>query len=182
MFCNNFINSFNPFASFFTSNLFGNNYFNRNYFNNNYNFNNYYPIYNNSSVFQNYSINSNNIKGKTLFQNALAGIPAEAPNPPMCAKYVKNAIVRTGLGQYMLGNGEQTKYMLRSNPNFMEVKVDGDKLKYLPEGTVITYDAFDSGVGKDGHVVIKGPNETAVSDRFENFIIPSDKAHVFLLA
>lgn len=131
-----------------------------------------------NSVFENQS----KIKGRILYQNALAGLPAESPNPPLCARYVKNAIVNSGLGVYEYGNGEQTKYMLRKNPNFREVKVRGEDLKYLPEGTVITYDAYDSGVGPDGHVVVKGQGEYAISDRFENFIIPSDNAHTFILA
>lgn len=144
---------------------------------------------NNNSIFSN--SNQKELKGKILYQNALAGIPSQTPNPPMCAKYVKNAIVNSGLGVYELGNGEQTKYMLRKNPNFVEVKVDGKDLKNLPEGTVITYDAFDSAigedgqvynVGEDGHVVVKGEGEYAISDRFEDFIIPSDNAHTFLLA
>lgn len=144
---------------------------------------------NNNSIFTN--SNQSEIKGKILFNNALAGIPAKNPDPPMCAKYVKNAIVKSGLGVYELGNGEQTKYMLRKNPNFREVAVKGEDLKNLPEGTVITYDAFDSAVdengqtynvGENGHVVIKGEGEYAISDRFEDFIIPSDNSHVFVLA
>ena len=157
---------------------------------------NFYPQYNaqpayqpfyqqQNSIFQGYQtppMNQGEIKGKILFQNALAGIPQNAPDPPMCARYVKNAIVNSGLGVYELGNGEETKYMLRKNMNFQEVKVKGKDLKYLPEGTVITYDAFDSGVvGEDGHVIVKGKGNCAVSDRYETSIIPSDNAHVFLL-
>ena len=153
------------------------------------------PFVNNTFANNNPSIFNNNtqrdLKGKVLYQNALAGIPSEKPNPPMCARYVKNAIVNSGLGVYELGNGEQTKYMLRKNPNFREVAVKGEDLKNLPEGTVITYDAFDSAVdengqlynvGENGHVVIKGKGEYAISDRFEDFIIPSDNAHTFVLA
>ena len=137
------------------------------------------------------TISQRDIKGKILFQNALSGIPSVSPEPPMCARYVKNAIVNSGLGIYEYGNGEQTKYMLRRNPNFVEVKVKGEDLKNLPEGTVITYDAYDScvddagrsyNVGENGHVVIKGKGECAISDRFEDFIIPSDNAHIFLIA
>ncbi len=147
------------------------------------------PFANNTSIFDNRQ--QREFKGKVLYQNALAGIPAVNPDPPLCARYVKNAIVKSGLGIYELGNGEQTKYMLRKNPNFVEVAVEGKDLKNLPEGTVITYDAFDSAVGEDGqvynvgedgHVIVKGKGEYAVSDRFEDFIIPSDNAHTFLLA
>ena len=144
---------------------------------------------NNSSIFASQQ-KQRELKGRILYNNALAGIPEENPDPPMCAKYVKNAIVNSGLGVYELGNGEQTKYMLRKNPNFREVAVPGENLKDLPEGTVITYDAYDSAigsdgqlytVGEDGHVVVKGKGEYAISDRYEDFIIPSDNAHPFIL-
>lgn len=165
-----FWQAFSPF------NFFGLNYYQQQY--NPFTENQNYNYQQNNSIFA----SQREIKGRVLYQNALAGIPDISPNPPLCARYVKNAIVNSGLGIYEYGNGEQTKYMLRRNPNFMEVKVKGDDLKYLPEGTVITYDANDSGIGPDGHVVIKGAGEYAISDRFENFIIPSDNAHTFILA
>ena len=144
---------------------------------------------NNNSIFS--EEKRREINGKNLFENAVAGLPSSNPEPPMCAKYVKNALVNSGLGIYELGNGEQMKYILRRNPNFREISVKGEDLKYLPEGTIITYDAFDSAigengeiynVGEDGHVVIKGKGNYGVSDRFEDYIIPSDNSHTFILA
>ena len=55
----------------------------------------------------------NKAKGDLLIKNALKGLPDYEEDPPMCAKYVKNAIVKSGLGEYVKGNGEEAKYMLR---------------------------------------------------------------------
>lgn len=131
----------------------------------------------------------NKAKGEALARNAIAGLPSTPPETPLCARYVKNAIVNTGLGSYINGNGEQTKYMLRQNLNFKEVKVKGEDLANLPAGSVVVYDAFDKGtysdgnpfqIGKNGHTLIAKGDGTGISDRPEDSIIPSDRAYAFI--
>ena len=131
----------------------------------------------------------NEAKGDLLIQNALRGLPSKNPDPPMCAKYVKNAVVNSGLGRYEQGNGEQAKYMFRNNLNFMEVKVKGSELQNLPKGTAIVYDAKDYvstpegkhfQIGENGHVLLKDEGNKGYSDRFESFIPQSDRAYAFI--
>lgn len=147
----------------------------------------------NNSIFalnrHNQDMPYNKAKGEALARNALAGLPSTPPKTPLCARYVKNAIVNTGLGSYINGNGEQTKYMLRQNLNFKEVKVKGEDLTKLPAGSVIVYDAFDKGtypdgtpyqIGENGHVYLALGNGKGASDRPEDSIIPSDRAYAFI--
>lgn len=158
--------------------------------------NSYYmmPQFNmNNSIFTANKFNQdmpyNKAKGEAIAKNAIAGLPTIPPETPLCARYVKKAIVNTGLGSYINGNGEQTKYMLRQNLNFKEVKVKGEDLANLPAGSVIIYDAFDKGtypdgnpfqIGEYGHTLIAKGDGTGISDRPENSIIPSDRAYSFI--
>ena len=155
---------------------------------------NFYPQYNNygyynftpNSIFQHNTYNK--AKADILVNNALAGLPLHEENPPMCAKYVKNAIVRSGLGVYVNGNGEDTKYMLRNNANFKEVKVLAKDMSKMPKGTIFVYDANEpvayadgtSGIiGRNGHVTFKYTNNKSVSDRIEDLPL-SNHAYAFI--
>lgn len=149
-----------------------------------------YQVNNNNSIFTQQKHNTyNSLKGEALVENALNGLPSEAPVNPLCARYVKNAIVNTGIGAYIPGNGEQTKYMLRQNLNFMEVKAKGEDFAKLPAGSVIVYDANDkvtdqfgnvSNIGEHGHTLIAKGDGTGISDRLENEILKSDRAYTFI--
>ena len=131
----------------------------------------------------------NSAKGEYLVQNAIAGLPDENPDPPMCARYVKNAVVNSGLGKYVLGNGKDAKYMFRGNMNFMEVKASAKDLQNLPAGSVICYDAytpvsFSDGtqgqISEYGHVMFaKGDGKNGISDRMEE-IPMTDRAYAFI--
>ncbi len=141
------------------------------------------------SIFQREHTTYHAGKGDLLVQNALRGLPLNAPEPPMCARYVKNAIVNSGLGNYVNGTGEETQYMLRNNMNFMEVGVKGNALSNIPKGTAVVYDAFDTvrlkdgttkQIGEFGHVLLAKGDGTGISDRLESEIPISDNAHVFI--
>lgn len=143
-----------------------------------------------NSVFDNTRNHTTYHKGKAdlLLKNVKAGLPKEEPVPPLCARYVKNAIVKSGLGAYINGNGEQTKYMLRNNLNFKEVNIENKKdLQKLPKGTVIVYDAntpvsYKDGstkvIGEDGHVGFK-ENNKIISDRIEELPL-TNRAYAFI--
>ena len=168
----------NPFQSLFF-NPFGN-------FRANNDINN-----NSNSIFQTKREHTtyNKAKADLLVKNAEKLLPEYAPVPPLCAKYVKNAIVKSGLGEYINGNGQQTKFMLRNNLNFKEVPVNSiDELQKLPKGTVIVYDAntpveFSDGltnrIGADGHVGFKIDKNTIISDRKEEMPL-TDRAYAFI--
>lgn len=131
----------------------------------------------------------NKAKAELLLENAEKGLPDTDPVPPLCARYVKNAIVKSGLGTYINGNGEQAKYMLRNNLNFKEVKVRNSKdLERLPKGTVLVYDAntpveYKDGstdrICEDGHVAFKTDRNTIISDRIEEMPL-TDRAYAFI--
>ncbi|MBO6087695.1 hypothetical protein J6P92_05030 [bacterium] len=130
----------------------------------------------------------NKAKGDILVRNALAGLPNYEENPPMCAKYVKNAIVKSGLGEYVKGTGEDAKYMLRKNANFKEVKVKAKDMPKMPKGTIFVYDAYepvkyaDGSTGEIceyGHVTFKYTSEKSISDRIEDLPL-SDHAYAFI--
>lgn len=132
----------------------------------------------------------NQAKGETLVQNAIAGLPEENPDPPMCARYVKNAVVNSGLGRYIYGNGEDSKYMFRGNMNFLEIPVTGEQLQKLPAGSPIVYDAgtpvyYSDGsegqVGEFGHVMFaKGDGKTGISDRPEEIPMADSGVYAFI--
>ncbi len=128
-----------------------------------------------------YGAKYNKNKGEILAANVLEGLPTNRdPYNPLCARYVKNAIVKSGLGPYINGNGEYCKYILRANPNFKEVNVPGKELSKLPAGCIIVYDKFDGGYGKDGHVEITLGDGRACSDIINNEISESDRAYTFI--
>lgn len=132
----------------------------------------------------------NKNKGELLAKNVVEGLPAyRDPENPLCARYVKNAIVKSGLGPYINGNGEYCKYILRANDNFKEIKVKGNVLEALPVGSIVVYDAFTpcidakgeaNQIGKDGHVLIMIGDKKGCSDIIEDRIPLTDNAYVFI--
>ena len=130
----------------------------------------------------------NKAKGDLLIKNALRGLPDYEEDPPMCAKYVKNAIVKSGLGEYIKGNGEDAKYMLRQNANFKEVKVTAKEMSKMPKGTIFVYDAGEpvhyadgstGEIGENGHVTFKYTSKKSISDRMEDLPL-SNHAYAFI--
>lgn len=86
-----------------------------------------------------------------------------------CARYVKNAIARTGLGKYESGHAYQQISNLRNNKNFKEISPNGVNLKSLPAGCVLVYDKGVSGYSKSyGHIEITTGTGKAVSDGVTN--------------
>lgn len=82
-----------------------------------------------------------------------------------CAKYVKNAIARTGLGKYEYGNACDMVSIMRKNKNFKEINPNGVDLKKLPAGCVLVYGKGVAGYSKKyGHTEITTGNGKAVSD------------------
>lgn len=194
--CNfSFMNVFNPFMNMMNFFMPSNNFYGYNMpINNIWQTQNYGFMPNmNNSIFQtNYNKNTqyNPFKGEILAQNVVAGLPTDRdPNNPLCARYVKNAMVNSGLGPYINGNGEFCKYIFRANPNFKEVKVKGEELSSLPKGSVVVYDANEQctdnngqakRIGKDGHVTVALGDGKACSDVMEDEILKTDRAYVFI--
>ena len=190
-----FMNMFNPFINMMNMFMPTNNFYGYNIPINNIwqTQTNLFSSNLNNSIFQ---INNkqnrqyNSLKGEILAQNVVAGLPTDrAPNNPLCARYVKNAIVNSGLGPYINGNGEFCKYILRANSNFQETKVKGEELNDLPKGSVIVYDANETctnqngeekQIGENGHVTVALGNGKACSDIMEDEILKTDRAYVFI--
>ncbi len=137
-----------------------------------------------------HGVKYNKQKGELLAKNVVEGLPTNRdPNNPLCARYVKKAIVKSGLGPYINGNGEYCKNILRANKNFKEVKVKASELSTLPAGSIIVYDAYDnyinengtqSQIGKDGHVLVALGDGRGCSDIIEDSIPKSDRAYTFI--
>jgi len=105
---------------------------------------------------------------------------AESQSTGYCAKYVSDAISRTGLG-IISGHAYQCADSLRSDSNFKEIKVAGEDLKALPAGFVIVYDRGAAGYSADyGHVEVTLGDGRAASDFVNNDIKASDKVSVFV--
>ncbi len=82
-----------------------------------------------------------------------------------CAKYVKNAICKTGLGKYEYGNACDMVGIMRKNKNFKEINPNGVDLKKLPAGCVLVYGKGVAGYSsKYGHTEITTGSGKAVSD------------------
>lgn len=190
-----FMNMFNPFINMMNSFMPANNLYATNTPMNSIWGNSSFacPTNYNNSIFnlgfqQNPSYNA--LKGEILANNVVAGLPTDRdPDNPLCARYVKTAMVNSGLGPYINGNGEFCKYILRANPNFSEVKVKGEELNSLPKGSVVVYDANEQctdqygqtrTIGKDGHVTVALGDGKACSDIMEDEILKTDRAYVFI--
>src|SRR5574344_187802 len=105
-------------------------------------------------------------KGLTLAQEAVRGIVGFVGK---CAKFVKNAISRSGLGRYVNGNACDMVGIMRKNKNFREISASGVNLKNLPAGCVLVYGRGAAGYsGKYGHVEITTGTGKAVSDGVTN--------------
>ena len=120
--------------------------------------------------------------GQKLAQDAVNNIKkVYDKEKPECATYVKNAIKRCGLGEYIRGDAYKCADILRKNPNFKEVKIAGKDLKKLPAGCIIVYPQGDADYSPEyGHIEISLGNGKAVSDFVNNDIKASDNAAVFI--
>ncbi len=88
-----------------------------------------------------------------------------------CARYVRFALDRTGLGTGARGDGYQYSSILSQNPNFKEISTQGLNLSSLPAGCVLVYDRGVAGYSRQyGHVEITLGNGQAVSDGVTNNI------------
>ena len=82
-----------------------------------------------------------------------------------CARYVKNAISRAGMGKYEYGNACDMVSIMRRNKKFKEISPNGVNLKTLPAGCVLVYGKGVAGYSsKYGHTEITTGKGTAVSD------------------
>lgn len=82
-----------------------------------------------------------------------------------CARYVKNAIAKCGLGQYVSGNACDMVNIMRNNKKFKEINPSGVNLKTLPAGCVLVYGRGVAGYSsKYGHVEIATGDGRCVSD------------------
>ncbi len=167
--------------------------FNNDIFSNNINFNNNIwdtPSWNNFSTFGvdfstgNWNSNTSSIgdsftlnnKNKAKFSmkeyNANAGerlasiaLKNQIGFNKQCARYVKNAIVKAGLGTYESGHGYQMANVLRKNKNFKEISPTTYNVNSLPAGCILVYDRGAAGYNsKYGHVEITTGDGRAVSD------------------
>lgn len=129
------------------------------------------------------NIGYNESLGKRLAENALSAVQPHSTR--WCAKYVKNAIAKTGLGEHTDGNAFECASKLANNSHFKEVNVSGNNLKALPAGCVIVYNknaALYGGGNYDpdyGHIEISLGNGQAASD-FKGRIKASDDVRVFV--
>lgn len=128
-----------------------------------------------------FGVKYNASKGQALADAVVEGLPKNRdPQNPLCARYVKFALEKTGLSPYINGNGEYCKYILRANSNFKEVNIKGEDFSKLPVGSVIVYDANDAGYGKNGHVMVTLGDGRGCSDIIEDEIPQSDNAYTFI--
>lgn len=96
-----------------------------------------------------------------------------------CAKYVRRALDRTGLGTGERGDGYQYASILSRNPNFKEISTSNLNLSSLPAGCILVYDRGVSGYSTSaGHVEVTLGNGQAVSDGVTNQI--KNGARVFI--
>ena len=120
----------------------------------------------NISFWEKFGYNAKN--GLKLAKDAASHV---ADFTKQCATYVKNAIVRCGLGTYKKGNGCDMVRILSGNKNFKQISPDGVDVKKLPAGCILV---FDKGVSryntKYGHTEITTGTGKAVSDGVTNNI------------
>ena len=96
-----------------------------------------------------------------------------------CAKYVRQALERTGLGTGVRGDGYEYSSILSQNPNFKEVSTKNLDLASLPAGCILVYDRGVAGYSRQsGHVEVTLGNGQAVSDGVTNNI--KNGARVFV--
>ena len=82
-----------------------------------------------------------------------------------CARYVKKAIEKAGLGSYESGHAFQMSSILRKNKNFKEISPDAVDVSKLPAGCILVYGKGKSGYSSSyGHTEITTGDGRAVSD------------------
>lgn len=118
----------------------------------------------NLSLWKNLGYNSQ--KGLQLAQTAASNAVGFTG---YCAKHVKKAIAKTGLGAYESGNACDMTNILRRNKNFKEISPNGVDLKKLPAGCVLVYGKGVAGYSsKYGHTEITTGSGKAISDGVTN--------------
>lgn len=114
------------------------------------------------------SLGYNKEKGLRLANDAVSHVTG---TKKWCAKFVKSAIARCGLGKYQCGNGKDMTNILKGNSNFKQISVDNVNLKALPAGTVLVYGAGVSGYSPIyGHTQVVTADGKAASDHIEQNI------------
>lgn len=105
-------------------------------------------------------------KGVELAKNALKNAVGFTG---YCAKYVKNAICKSNLGEYEYGNACDMASILRRNKNFKEIDANSVDVNNLPAGCVLVYAKGAAGYsGKYGHTEITDGNGRGISDGITN--------------
>ena len=88
-----------------------------------------------------------------------------------CARYVKNAIVRSGLGRYESGHAYQQIDTLRHNSNFREISPEGVDVNSLPAGCILVFGRGVSGYSREyGHIEVTTGTGKGVSDGVTNHL------------
>lgn len=135
-----------------------------------------------------HGVKYNEEKGERLADTVLADIPTEREKP-LCARYVKLAMLKNGLSPYIDGNGEYCKYILRANNNFKEINVNGNELSSLPKGSVVVYNAGTEvsnskgetwNIGENGHVLVALGDGRGASDIIDEEIPQCNNAYTFI--
>lgn len=135
----------------------------------------------NSSAAKVNTTNQNMSFWERLGYNAKAGInlAQKALNNAVgftgyCARYVKNAIVKSGLGKYESGNACDMTQILARNKNFKKISPNGVDLNSLPAGCILVYDHGVSGADRTyGHTEITDGNGRGISDGIRKIRKPS---------
>lgn len=100
-------------------------------------------------------------KGKKLAEDALSHSVGWRQH---CAKYVSNALERTGLSNGSRGHAYQMINILRNNNNFEEIDANTD-VNSLPAGCILVFDKGVQGYNKKyGHIEITSGNGQGISD------------------
>ena len=97
-----------------------------------------------------------------------------------CARYVSNALERTGLSDGMpRGDAYQMSGFLRKNKNFIEISADDANWKNLPAGCILWYDKCSQDYScKWGHIEVSLGDGTAASDGLNSNIKKPDAIFV----
>lgn len=115
-------------------------------------------------------------KGKKLAEAALSN---QVGFTGYCAKYVRMALEKTGLGNGMRADAADYNTVLSMNKNFKEISANGLNLSSLPAGCILVYDRGVSGYSsKYGHVEITTGSGQAVSDGITTNIRPGARVYV----
>ena len=111
-----------------------------------------------STIFDNYDADAGKRLAKTALNKAVGWTG-------YCARYVKTAIEKAGLGAYEYGHAFQMPSILRRNKNFKEISVESVDVRDLPAGCVLVYGKGKSGYSSSwGHTEITTGDGRAVSD------------------